>query len=122
MIEVRADAEKKRIYIRVCGANDVKVASEGAAKMLAAARSMGPGFDVVNDITTMKIVSDEVGAIISNAQAELDKLGPRRVVRVVGGAVMAAMQISRTARDAQVAYGVQTVATLADAEALLARP
>jgi hypothetical protein len=121
MIEVRTDAQKKRIYLTIAGVNDVKTANDGAAKMLAAARSLGAGFDLVNDISTMKIVSEEVGAVIMKAQAELGKLGPRRVVRVVGSAAMAAMQMSRTGREAGATYGVQTVATVAEAEAALAK-
>lgn len=119
MVEVRSDAKRKRLLLTISGANDAKDTSEGAAKVLAAARALGPGFDLVNDISTMKVAGDDVAAIISRTQAELTKLAPRRVVRVVGKAAMASLMMSRTAREAHVTYGVQTVATLAEAEALL---
>lgn len=122
MLDVRADAQRKRIDLTISGVNDVKAASEGAARLIAAAKAMGPGFDLVNDISEMKLGSEEVGAVITRAQAELTKLAPRRIVRVVGKSAMASMLMSRTAREAAVSYKVQQVATVAEADALLDKP
>jgi hypothetical protein len=122
MLDVRTDTRHKRIYLTFSGTNDVKVVTEGASRLLAAARALGPGFDLVNDISNLKTSDDAAAAIIARTQGELMKLHPRRIVRVVGAAGVAAMQLRRTAREGGATYTVATVASVAEADALLAKP
>lgn len=122
MLDVRIDAPRKRIYLTFSGSNDARIVSEGASRLLAAARALGPGFDLVNDISMLKTSDDATTAIIARTQGELMKIGPRRVVRVVGKSGVAALQLRRTAREGGATYGVATVATVAEADALLAKP
>lgn len=122
MHTVRADQQKNRLYITIAGMLDLKQAADAAGQCIAAAKTLRPGFDIVNDISQMKPGGDEVTAVIAKAQGEIGKLGPKRVIRVVGKAAVAAMQMNRTAKEAHVAYNANIVATVGDAEALLAKP
>jgi hypothetical protein len=115
----RPDASRNRLYIKLAGQLDVPTATAAANLCVQAAKALRPGFDIVNDVSEMKPSSDAASAIISRAQGEIAKLGPRHVVRVVGAAKVAAMQMSRTAREANVGHTAYTVATAAEAEALL---
>jgi len=121
MLDVRTDAPRKRIYLTFHGASDIQAVSEGASRMLAAACALGPGFDLIHDISLQKTSDDLTTAVIARTHGQLLKLGPRRIVRVVGVRGAAALQLRRPARDGN-ALGVAVVATLAEADALLARP
>lgn len=122
MLDVRTDAVRKRIYLTFRGSIDVQAVFDGASRMLAAACALGPGFDLVHDISLQRSSDDLATAVIARTQGQLLKLGPRRIVRVVGQRGAAALQLRRPTRDGNATQGVAVVATLAEADALLARP
>ncbi|HEX3766432.1 MAG TPA: hypothetical protein VHW23_47390 [Kofleriaceae bacterium] len=122
MLDVRTDAPRKRIYLTFRGAIDIQAVSEGASRMLAAACALGPGFDLVHDISLQKSSDDLTTAVIARTQGQLLRLGPRRIVRVVGQRGAAALQLRRPRREFGATHRIAVVATLAEADALLARP
>jgi hypothetical protein len=113
----RADLARNRLYVGISGFLEVREATESTSACLAAARRLRQGFDIITDIADAKPVNDDVAQLLGAAQLEIAKLKPRRVVRVVGKARIAALQMERTSRVA--GYGTDVAATVEDAEKLL---
>jgi hypothetical protein len=117
MFKLNADRIKNRLYLKLDGVfseDDVKSAGE---QIIQAARSLRPGFDIINDISGFKPVKPEVSVHIAHIQEEMMKLPVGRIVRVVGGNALGKMQFSRTSRE--VGYNALAAATLQEAEQLL---
>ena len=116
-IDIRADVAKNRLYLVLIGFfqdDEVKVASD---KCIAEATKLKAGFDVINDISQFKPASPKGADEIKRAQLFVKQHGVKRVIRIVGDAVITQAQFSRQEKEA--GYNADTAATLADAEKIL---
>jgi hypothetical protein len=118
---ISTDKDRNRLYVVFTGFFGDEETTEACEAVLAAARELGPGFDIVTDISGFKLTSETGASSIARLQKDLGALGVSRVVRVVGDSVLANMQLSRTAREAGYGPGVKpdTVRSRAEAEELL---
>lgn len=116
-IDIRADVAKNRLYLVLIGFfqdDEVQVASD---KCIAEATKLKAGFDVINDISQFKPASPKGADEIKRAQLFVKQHGVKRVIRIVGDAVITQAQFSRQEKEA--GYNADTAATLADAEKIL---
>jgi hypothetical protein len=117
MIEIRKDAAKNRLYLKLGGfLKEENVASAGQ-RLLEMAKTMRSEFDIINDISEFKPGTTSVVEIIKKVQDDMIKLPVNRIVRVVGANALGKMQLSRASQ--QVGYKALAAATLQEAEALL---
>jgi hypothetical protein len=116
-IDIRADVARNRLYLVLIGFfqdDEVKTASD---KCIAEASKLKPGFDVINDISQFKPASPKGAEEIKRAQLFIKQHGVKRVIRIVGDAVITQAQFSR--QEKEVGYNADTAATLAEAEKIL---
>jgi hypothetical protein len=116
---VRSDERGNRLYIWLSGHfTDLEV-KDAARLVLQHAEKFRSEFDVVNDIAGCRPFSGDANAILVATQALLRKMGMRRVVRVIGSALVAGTQIARN--SSELGYSAATARTVAEAEKLLDR-
>jgi hypothetical protein len=119
MYTIRADTLKNRLYVTLAGIFTLEEMRRCGDETIEATKKLRPGYDVVTDITQYKVGSPEVAKDIERVQAHFRKSGARQGVRVVGASVISGMQFRRT--GAQADYNSVNVASLQDAEELLAK-
>ncbi len=117
--EVRADHARNILYITLTGYLSAEQVKQASQEVIRKAKTMQPGFSVINDIQSFRPVSQDVVAYVAEAQRAVVAAGAHRIVRVTGSTVVANMQFSRTSRE--VGYDAASAATVADAEALITR-
>ncbi|HAO20265.1 MAG: hypothetical protein BWK80_25695 [Desulfobacteraceae bacterium IS3] len=120
MFKLNADRIKNRLYLKLDGTFSEADVKSAEGQILRAARTLRPGFDIINDISGFKPVKPEVSVHIAHIQDEVMKMSVGRIVRVVGGNALGKMQLSRTSREA--GYNALAAATLQEAEKLLDSP
>lgn len=116
-IDIRADIVKNRLYLVLIGFfqdDEVKAASD---KCIAEASKLKPGFDVINDISQFKPATPKGADEIKRTQLFVKQHGVKRVIRIVGDAVITQAQFSRQEKEA--GYNADTAATLTEAEKIL---
>jgi chitinase len=117
MITTRADVAINRFYAAFDGfitAEEMKNALEKARQEM---KALQPGFTMISDISTFKPASPEAAEYLKEAAIMAKEAGVGRVVRVVSGSQIAAMQLNRMTKEA---YTADVVASLEEAERLLA--
>ncbi len=121
MYELKSDAVKNRIYLKMVGFFNLAQTRACADAVIAEVAKVRPGFDFVTDIGDFKPVVQEAVAEIARAQAAIAMAGVRRVVRISAkDASVTSMQFSRAQREAGIGYQTAIVKSLAEAEKLLA--
>ncbi|MEF8773760.1 MAG: hypothetical protein V5A23_08065 [Halobacteriales archaeon] len=115
---VEADPEKNRLYMRLSGMLDEEEALAVTERMEAEAKKLRPGFDVVNDVSEAKPVSQEATDAIERGQRLLAEAGASAVARVVGDSVIMEMQFERHG-EGDDAYQVTTAESREQAEDFL---
>jgi hypothetical protein len=116
---LRAEKMKNRLYLAFAGSFADTEVKETARLIIREAGKLEPGFDAINDIGSCRPMSPEVNAVLKETQQLLKKMGMRRVVRVIGDALIAGVLISRNARE--IGYCAATARTVDEAEKLLER-
>lgn len=116
--EVSVDHDKNRLYLKLDGLLDEETANEHVVEMLAAADELDHGFDMVNDISTYKPMSQEATEAIERGKAGLTERGMSAVVRVLGESVVGKMQFDRVGSGRE-GYHIATAETREEAERLL---
>ena len=116
--EIRADAAKNRLYLRLVGTMSDDDAKKVADRIESEIRKLKPGFAVINDISELKPASEAASGHLKRAQDASAKAGVKRVIRVMGTKSITNMQWNRTLRETQ-GINAEVVATLAEAEKLL---
>ena len=116
--DIRADALKNRLYLRLAGMMSDEDAKKVADKILAELSKLKPGFAVINDISELKPASEAASEQLRRAQAASVKAGIKRVIRVMGKQSITNMQWNRTLRDTQ-GINAEVVGSLEEAERLL---
>lgn len=118
MYEVQALVGKNRLVVRIWGDIDDAEARQVGDAAVKAIERLRPGFDVMSDLTGLSPVTPEgvvqFKRIIEAARAR----GIRRVVRVVGRSVDAALQFERVSRElgheAYLAFSLEEASRLLD--------
>jgi cytosine/adenosine deaminase-related metal-dependent hydrolase len=117
VFEVQALVGKNRLVVRIWGEIDDAEARQVGDAAVKAIERLRPGFDVMSDLTGLAPVTPEglaqLRRIIEVAQAR----GVRRVVRVVGRSVDAALQFERISRE--LGHEAYLAFSLEEAERLL---
>lgn len=121
MFRVETDLARKRLVLHIIGLLTDEEARGAADAVLAAATKLPPPFDVINDLSQARPLSQTQLAEVRRATAGLVQLGMRRVVRVVGVSGVAQMQFSRESQTAAQVSAAGLVASLDEAHALLDR-
>lgn len=117
MFEVQALVGKNRLVVRIWGEIDDAEARQVGDAAVKAIERLRPGFDTLSDLTGLAPVTPEglaqLRRIIEVARAR----GVRRVVRVVGRSVDAALQFERISRE--LGHEAYLAFSLEEAERLL---
>jgi hypothetical protein len=116
-VDIHADIAKNRLYLVLDGFFQDDEIPKAADKCISEASKLKPGFDVINDISNFKPASPKGAEEIKRAQIYVKQNGVRRVIRVVGEAVLAQAQFDRQSKGSGLA--ADTAATVADAERIL---
>ena len=116
---VRADIAKNRLYITLNGFFTDQEVRTAADRVIQEAGRLRPGFGVINDICSFKPATANGAEELKRAQLGLKQRGVGRVIRIVGAAAVASMQLARQSKEA--GYSADTAATVKDAEAMLSK-
>lgn len=118
MFEVEALVGKNRLVVRIWGEigdDEARQVGDATAKAIERLR---PGFDTISDLTGLAPVSPEGLAQLKRIIEMQRARGVRRVVRVVGRSVDAALQFERTSRElgheAHLAFSMEEAERLLD--------
>lgn len=117
MYSIRTDVIKNRLYIALTGSFTLDEAKKCMQETIAAASKLKKGYDVITDISQLKVSTSEVAKEIEKAQAYFVSSGARQGVRIVENSVITAMQFKRTAGNAM--FTSINVSSLEEAEKLL---
>ena len=116
--DLDVDHETNRLYLSLKGLLDAETAEAHVEEMLAAADDLDPGFDMVNDISTFKPMSQEATEAIERGKDGLTERGMSAVVRVLGESVVGKMQFDRVGSGSE-GYHIATAETVEAAKELL---
>lgn len=116
--EVRVDGAKNRLFMTLEGMLDEEMAGEVVEELAEAVERLEPGFDVVNDISSFKPMSQDATDSIERGKRVVAGAGVSAVARVVGDSVIGKMQFDRV-EPGDVTYHVTTAESVAQAEAFL---
>lgn len=116
--EVSIDRSRNRLYLTLEGVLDEETAEAHVEEMLEMAEELGPGFDMVNDISEFKPMTQGATETIERGKRGLEARGVSAVVRVTGESVVGKMQFERVGDDDE-GYHVATAETVEEAEELL---
>lgn len=83
MFEIVADKKKNRLYVTVAGFLGQEELKQAADDFIEKVKTLRPGLDVVNDVSTFRPATQEGADEIKRAQAFLREYGIRHVVRIV---------------------------------------
>jgi hypothetical protein len=99
---------------------DEETAHAAAEATIEGAQRLDPGFQMINDISTFKPVSQQATDAIDKGKAGIADQGVEAVVRIVGDSVVGKMQFDRVG-DGDRSYHVATAENRAQAEEFLDR-
>lgn len=116
--EVRIDRAANRLYLTLEGVLDEDTAEDHVKELLAAADELDPGFDMINDISSFKPMTQQATDTIERGKQGLTERGISAVVRVTGESIVGKMQFERVGSGEE-GYHVATAETVEDAETLL---
>jgi hypothetical protein len=117
MYKIKHDFTKNRLYLTLEGAFTLDDAQQCVKDVIAASTKLKRGYDVVNNISQLKVVTQEIAKEIEKVQAHFVSSGARMGVRIVNTNVISGMQFKRTAGNA--GYKSVNVSSLQEAEELL---
>ena len=113
----RADVGKNRLYIVLQDFFQADEAREAADVTITEAKKLRPGFDCINDISTVKATSEQGVMELLRCQSFLRDRGMGRVIRVVPEVSVGSLQIARTSKQA--GYEADTASSIEEAEEML---
>ena len=118
MFEVEARVGKNRLLVRIWGDVDDAEALRIGDAAVAALERLRPGFDVVSDLSGAVRAPPQAMAQLKRIIEAARARGIRRVVRVVGRSVDAALQFERVSRElgheAYLAFSLEEASRLLD--------
>ncbi|MFC1925468.1 hypothetical protein ACFLW2_02090 [Chloroflexota bacterium] len=96
--EIRADVARNRLYSIVQGFLSPQENKEATDKILAALKQLRPGFDMITDMATMKVATEEGAEGFERAHEAIKAMGQRNNIIVVKDPLVR-MQIERMSRE-----------------------
>lgn len=93
--EIRSDAAKKRLYIRLLGFFKKGDAEPAIDRLRLELENLPPPFDVITDISSFMPGSTKAAEALRIGGELVKERGRRRAVRVTGGIVTGLMQFKR---------------------------
>lgn len=117
--EIEGDKATNRLYITLSGRLDAEEIAVAADMAVETARTLEPGFDIVNDISGFRPPGPEAAAPIKEAQASLADIGIDRVVRIADDDTSTVVLNAFERRSRDVGYEGLTADSVAEAERLL---
>jgi hypothetical protein len=115
---INADTTRNRLYLKPVDVGDAEDLDRLENEVFAAARQLRKDFDIVNDLSETKVMSDVQKERVAAIQKTLGEMGARWVVRVAPGATVG-MQFRRAGKGAYL-YEVMVASSLEEAEYMLA--
>lgn len=112
----QAAPEKNRLYILIEGVVDKAAAESLVTSIFQETTRLKPGFDVITDLSKMKIGFPSAALYLRNAMEFLKSRSVRHTVRVVGNSKSALMQFARATNAFRAKYRVSYVTTMEEAE------
>ncbi|MFC1925469.1 hypothetical protein ACFLW2_02095 [Chloroflexota bacterium] len=97
--EIRADVARNRLYVIVQGFLTSQENNESVDKILEALRKLRPGFDMITDMATMKVATEEGSEGFGRAHEAIKAMGQKNNILVVKDPLVR-MQIERMSREA----------------------
>jgi hypothetical protein len=116
LFKVSANPEKNRLYVTLEGHMDAAERKEAAKAFIAAIGKLGPGFDVVDDLTGLHPTDADGLRDLVRTQAAAKIKGVRAVIRIVR-IPLTRVQFERMAQET--GWEFETAASLAEADARL---
>lgn len=118
MFEVHINMAKNRLYITLKGFMSDEEVRDAANEVIKNADKLRPGFDVVNDLSEMKVATQDGAKEIARAQHYLAGKGVNRVIRVVVNSVTKT-QFNRTGKAAGYSKDADTASSVEEADKML---
>ncbi|MDY7031867.1 MAG: hypothetical protein SVY10_08150 [Thermodesulfobacteriota bacterium] len=116
--EVRSDISKNRLYVTLDGYFTDNETKEAADRVIMEVNKLKPGFDIINNISTVKPTSPKGTEDLGRAIQYLADYGIRRAIRIVPSSYFAASQFSRVSSEIG-GYDVHTASSMEEAERML---
>ena len=98
MYSIIAKKAENRLYIVLSGRFDMQDTAGILQDLIARAKELEPGFDVINDIRQVKFANTATSNEIKKGTAALEKAGARAIVRVVGKSKYALLLFAKFAQ------------------------
>jgi hypothetical protein len=115
--DIEADRTQNRLHMDLRGSLDEEQARSAVETVEEEAAKLSPGFDVINDISEFKPLSQDVTETISEGKEILADSGVGALVRVTGDSALGDMQFSRVGGDE--GYAVTKVESVEEAKTKL---
>lgn len=118
MYKIKSDPEKNRIIITLGGILTIRESRACQNEIEKEVENLKPGFDVINDFSTLNFGQDSSGHYLTEIIAFLTSRKVNRIVRVVGSSESTMIQFAQlTSHIKNIKF--KYVPTLRDAEAFL---
>ncbi|MFB6068733.1 MAG: hypothetical protein ABEJ90_02280 [Halobacterium sp.] len=114
---IEADTRANRLHMELSGSLDESEANAAVDAVESEAAKLSAGFDVVNDISQFKPLSQDVVDTIADGKEILAREGAGALVRVTGESALGDMQFDRVGGSE--GYDVAKAETVDEAEAML---
>lgn len=115
--DIDADVATNRLNMELRGSLDEQHAKAAVDRLEAECGRLSPGFEVVNDISGFKPLSQDVAEVIADGKRVLAESGAGALVRVTGESVVSTMQFKRVGEEG---YHVAEAGSYEEADELLA--
>ena len=116
--DIEADVANNRLNMKLRGALNEDRARGAVDRVASESAKLSPGFEVVNDISEFKPLSQDVVDAIADGKSILAENGAGALVRVTGESVVGTMQFKRVGEE--VGYQVAEAESYEEADAMLA--
>lgn len=116
--DIQANVANNRLNMKLTGALDEERARGAVDAVATESAKLAPGFEVVNDISEFKPLSQDVAEAIGEGKRILAENGAGALVRVTGESVVGSMQFKRVGDEE--GYHVAEAESYEEADALLA--
>ena len=114
MYQVKAITDKNYISIVLKGIMEADEAKNAAEEVENALTKVKDGFDIINDISEFKPVTEDAMKYIQQAQKAAEKKGAKRIIRIVGS-VVGNLQFKRLQKESNIGYDIIEVRNMDDA-------
>src|SRR6056297_1868393 len=93
--DIRADTVNNRLYMTLEGMLDEEQAIAAVEEIEKAIERLDEGFDIVNDMSEFKPMSQDAADAIDRGKAAAARAGVNATVRVTGESIIGKMQFER---------------------------